>query len=52
MGAESNLWQVWITGHDEVLEYLEAGDSARALARYRQIYVEYRTKVEQSLFAE
>jgi DNA-binding GntR family transcriptional regulator len=52
MGAESNLWEVWIAGHDEILEHLEAGDSVRALARYRQIYVEYRTKVEQSLFAE
>jgi len=51
-GAESNLWEVWITGHDEILECLEAGDSARALQRYRQIYVEYRAKVEQSLFEE
>jgi len=52
MGAESNLWEVWITGHDEILECLEAGDSARALKRYRQIYVEYRAEVEQFLFAE
>jgi len=52
MGAESKLWEVWITGHDEILECLEAGDSARALKRYRQIYVEYRAKVERSHFEE
>jgi DNA-binding GntR family transcriptional regulator len=52
MGAESNLWEVWISGHDDILEFLEAGDPARALARYRQIYVDYRTKVEQAMFAE
>ena len=52
MGAESNLWEVWITGHDEILKCLEAGDSAGALRRYRQIYVEYRAKVEQFLIEE
>jgi DNA-binding GntR family transcriptional regulator len=51
MSADSNLWQVWITGHDEILACLEAGDSARALTRYRQIYVEYRAEVEQFLAA-
>ncbi|RSM51797.1 GntR family transcriptional regulator [Actinoplanes sp. ATCC 53533] len=52
MGAESNLWEVWITGHDEILDRLEAGDSAGALKRYRQIYVEYRARVEQFLVAD
>ncbi|WP_433725353.1 GntR family transcriptional regulator [Actinoplanes sp. CA-051413] len=52
MGAESNLWDVWITGHEEILQHLESGDSAAALERYRQIYVEYRAKVEQVLFSE
>ncbi len=52
MDAESTLWQVWINGHDEILKHLEAGDSARALQRYRQIYVEYRAEVEQSLFED
>ena len=52
MGAESSLWEVWISGHEEVLALLEAGDSAGALARYRQIYVDYRAAVEQSLFAD
>jgi DNA-binding GntR family transcriptional regulator len=52
MGAESSLWEVWISGHEEVLALLEAGDSVGALARYRQIYVDYRAAVEQSLFAD
>jgi DNA-binding GntR family transcriptional regulator len=52
MGAESNLWDVWIAGHDEVLALIEAGDNARAMERYRQIYTDYRAAVEQFLFAE
>jgi len=52
MGAECDLWDIWITGHDEILERLEAGDPARALQRYREIYVQYRAQVEQFLFAE
>src|SRR4030095_14052133 len=46
MGAESTLWELWIAGHDRILELLEAGDPAGALQRYRQIYVDYRAKVE------
>ena len=52
MGAESNLWDVWITGHEEILQHLEAGDSAAALERYRQIYVDFRSKIEPALFSE
>ncbi|MEU8615934.1 GntR family transcriptional regulator [Actinoplanes sp. NPDC048791] len=52
MGAESNLWDVWISGHDQVLQHLEAGDPAQALERYRQIYVDFRAKIEPALFAE
>jgi DNA-binding GntR family transcriptional regulator len=52
MGAESNLWDVWITAHEEILERLEACDRAGAVKRYRQIYVDFRATVEQSLFAE
>lgn len=51
-GAESNLWEIWITGHDAILECLEAGDAAGALARYRRIYAEFRARVEQSRFEE
>jgi DNA-binding GntR family transcriptional regulator len=52
LGAESNLWDVWITGHDEVLARVEACDTVGALERYRRIYSDFRTTVEQSLFAE
>jgi DNA-binding GntR family transcriptional regulator len=48
--AESDLWRIWIDGHAEIIKLLEAGDSRRALARYRKIYVDYRAAVEQELF--
>ena len=50
MTAESNLWSSWIDGHDEILRLLESGDRRGALARYRQIYVDYRAGVEHELF--
>jgi DNA-binding GntR family transcriptional regulator len=50
MTAESELWTTWINGHDDILALLEAGDAAGATARYRQIYVEYRARVEQEPF--
>ena len=50
MTAESNLWDTWIEGHEEILVLLEAGDRKGALARYRQIYVDYRNRVERELF--
>lgn len=50
MSADSNLWQTWISGHDEILKLLEAGDRPGAVARYRQIYVDYRAAVEKHLF--
>ena len=43
---ESNLWRPWIDGYTEVLALLEAGDSKAAIARYRQIYVEARARLE------
>jgi DNA-binding GntR family transcriptional regulator len=48
--AESDLWETWITGHEAVLGLLEAGDRSGALARYRQIYVAFRAKVEAEPF--
>jgi DNA-binding GntR family transcriptional regulator len=48
--AESDLWEIWMAGHDGVLEALERGDTAGALQRYRQIYVDYRARVETLLF--
>jgi len=50
MSAESNLWSTWIEGHDAIIDLLEAGDRDGAVARYKQIYVEYRAKVERELF--
>ncbi|MCA2215343.1 GntR family transcriptional regulator [Jidongwangia harbinensis] len=50
MTPDSNLWQTWITGHNEILKLLEAGDRAGAVSRYRQIYVDYRAEVEAHLF--
>jgi DNA-binding GntR family transcriptional regulator len=50
MTAESDLWSTWIEGHDAIIDLLEAGDRQGALRRYRQIYVDYRAKVEAVLF--
>jgi DNA-binding GntR family transcriptional regulator len=40
--AESSVWAIWLNGYRETLGFLEAGDNAAALQRYRQIYTEYR----------
>jgi DNA-binding GntR family transcriptional regulator len=45
-----SLWDTWIVGHDAIIKLLEAGDRQAAVARYRQIYVDYRAKVESVLF--
>jgi DNA-binding GntR family transcriptional regulator len=50
MSADSHLWNTWIRGHDDILQLLEAGDRDGAVARYKHIYVEYRTQVEQEPF--
>jgi DNA-binding GntR family transcriptional regulator len=50
MSAESNLWRTWIDGHNAILDLLDAGDRAGAVARYKQIYVEYRADIEQLPF--
>ncbi len=52
MKAESRLWSTWIEGHEDIVALLEAGDTAGATARYRQIYVDYRTLVQDELFHE
>jgi DNA-binding GntR family transcriptional regulator len=48
--AESEVWQVWLDGYRETLAFLEAGEHAAALERYRQIYVDYRTCVSALLW--
>jgi DNA-binding GntR family transcriptional regulator len=50
MTPDSNPWSAWVEGHDAILELLEAGDRQGAVDRYKQIYVEYRAKVEAVLF--
>jgi DNA-binding GntR family transcriptional regulator len=50
MAPQSDLSSTWVKGHDDILELLEAGDTQGALARYRQIYVDYRADVEAALF--
>lgn len=48
---DSDAWTVWVQGYRAVLARLEADDRAGALARYRQIFVDYRAVVERMLFA-
>jgi DNA-binding GntR family transcriptional regulator len=43
-------WQVWVKGYREILTHLEADDRAAAVARYRQIFIEYRAVIETMLF--
>jgi DNA-binding GntR family transcriptional regulator len=43
---ESTVWAIWLDGYRETLAFLEAGDQAAALERYRQIYADYRLCVE------
>ncbi|MEX2289416.1 MAG: GntR family transcriptional regulator [Mycobacteriales bacterium] len=50
LAADSELWNVWLVGYEETLERLEHDDKAAAIARYRQIYHDYRALVEQLLF--
>ena len=50
MEPGSSLWRPWVAGYGEVLELLERGDRAGAVARYRHIYVEYRAAVEDMLW--
>ncbi|MGE0298783.1 GntR family transcriptional regulator [Pseudonocardia sp.] len=51
MGADSPIWIPWVNGYRETLELLEAGERHRAVARYRQIYADYRTAVEEWLWS-
>ncbi len=50
LSAESDLWTVWIEGYAEVLRLLKSGDRDGAVQRYRQIYVDYRARVQDVLF--
>lgn len=50
LGADSQVWVPWTHGYAEVVELLEQGARDRAIARYRQIYREYRAVVEELLW--
>ena len=47
--ADSDVWQVWLDGYRETLALLDADDRPGALERYRRIYRDYRTLIEQLL---
>jgi DNA-binding GntR family transcriptional regulator len=44
--TESGLWRIWLDGLGGVLALLEAGDRPAALVRYRQIYLDCRSRIE------
>jgi DNA-binding GntR family transcriptional regulator len=48
----SAVWRPWTAGYGDVLELLERGDRAAAVARYRRIYVDYRAAVERILWED
>ncbi|MFI5936729.1 GntR family transcriptional regulator [Actinoplanes sp. NPDC051494] len=52
LAMSETLFQIWIDGHDEILDLLDRGDTAGATARYRQIYADYRARAESELFDE
>ncbi|MFI6691178.1 GntR family transcriptional regulator [Streptomyces sp. NPDC050433] len=44
--SDSGVWDLWHTGYGAVIELLERGEPAVALARYREIYRDFRALVE------
>lgn len=52
LNTDSDLWAPWLDGYREVLELLEKGDRERAVARYRQIYTQYRQAIEKALVTD
>jgi DNA-binding GntR family transcriptional regulator len=46
---DTRLQTPWTDGYRDVLDLLERGDRARAVARYRQIYPQFRKAVERAL---
>jgi DNA-binding GntR family transcriptional regulator len=47
---DRRVWDIWLNGYRETLEWLEAGDRVAALNCYRRIYVEYRLCAQNLLF--
>lgn len=50
LGPDSDIWTPWVRGYHDVVELLERGDRADAVDRYRQIYKEYRSVLEETLW--
>ncbi len=50
LNADNGLWQIWVDGYRETLAQLDAGNSSAAVKRYRQIYDDYRSRMERVLF--
>jgi DNA-binding GntR family transcriptional regulator len=48
LSSDSDLWTPWVEGYRDVLDLLEQGNRAAAVARYRQIYPGYRAAVERA----
>ncbi len=48
--ADSDIWHIWIDGYREMLECLDAGDRQGYIERHRQIYRDYRARIETLLF--
>ncbi|MBC7373224.1 MAG: GntR family transcriptional regulator [Frankiales bacterium] len=45
IGADINLWRIWLDGYRELLACLEVGDRPGAARRHREIYRQYRAQV-------
>ncbi len=50
LGPDSEIWTPWLRGYQEVVELLERGARRDAVARYRQIYKQYRSVLEEMLW--
>lgn len=48
--SQNAMWAIWLEGYRQCLEHLEAGNKPAALARYRQIYLDYRRGVQNLAF--
>jgi len=44
--ADSDIWQIWVNGYREMLERLDADDRDGFVERHRQIYRDYRARLE------
>jgi DNA-binding GntR family transcriptional regulator len=47
--ADSDVWQIWVDGYREMLERLDADDRDGFIERHRQIYRDYRARLETML---